>query len=635
MTALQPDPESFLPLFGKQDFRPLQQEIIHAALNGRSCLGVLPTGSGKSLCYQLSAVMLEALTVIVSPLIALMRDQVDGLVRLGISAARYDSSLTDEERNNVLLAISSGTLRMVFVAPESLERPEFRQATDRIHLGLFVVDEAHCLSEWGHSFRPDYLGLPAYATSRPFRAVMALTATATVRVREDLIRLFGIHQDDAFCLPPGKENIKRVVRFIEESSRRETLFAFLEKPENTPCIVYARTRKDTDNLAAWLQSRGFKARSYHAGMPTEARACIQDSFLAGEIDILVATIAFGMGVDKQDVRSVVHFHPPACPESYIQESGRAGRDGRNATSLVLFSQGDFIVASNRIRTSMPDERSLEAALHRLLIRGRHIVSYYGATTESDLPETVFNRLLFDLKSEGILKETGSGYQFYKVKPLFPLETILAGRDHEESEKLRWLNNHREGEIEDVALAFGTSFADTCLWLSDLEATGEWKTSFRQIAVELEPAPDCPPVSFWLERYVLLMRERMEHEQERFDIMKRFLMKAPCVNAALDKYFGFPGTPCGTCSACTEGLPVMPDVAATSLPIGDEERLSLAELVSRKHPSLSRAEQLTRFLIGLPGPAAMRARLWDHPLYGALAHLPWDDVWTETFVLLGK
>lgn len=627
-------PESFLPLFGKQDFRPLQRNIIQTILDGRSCLGVLPTGSGKSLCYQLPAVMLNALTVVVSPLIALMRDQVDGLVRLGIAAARYDSSLTDEEKTEVLHAISSATLSMVFVAPESLERQELQRAMEGVPLGLFVVDEAHCLSEWGHSFRPDYLGLPSYAKTRPFHAVLALTATATVRVREDLIRLFDIRANDAFCLPPSKENIRRSVRFVDEEVRNDALLEFLQSPGNTPGIIYVRTRKDTDNLAAWLQNRQIKARSYHAGMPTEARACIQDSFLAGKTDVLVATIAFGMGVDKQDVRSVVHFHPPTSPEAYVQESGRAGRDGQPAQSLIFISPGDTIAAGNRIRASLPDERSLEVALSRLLIRGRHVVSYYAATTESDLPETVFNRLLFDLKREGALKETGSGYQYYKVKPLFPLETILSGRNHEETERLHWLDAHREGEVEDAAIAFGISFAEACAWLADLDATGEWKTTFRQIAIELEPSPDALPPTVWRDRYVRLMYERMQHEQERFNIIMRFLTDGSCLSANLDYYFGFPSSPCGHCSACRNDQMKIPETRPATA-MTDEERLALAELVARNYPSLARAEQLTRFLIGQPGPAAMRARLWSHPLYGALAHLPWDDVWTEAYAILGR
>ncbi len=607
---------------------------MDTALAGRSCLGVLPTGSGKSLCYQLPSVILEALTVVVSPLIALMRDQVDSLVRLGISAARYDSSLSDDEKASVLRTIASGELRMIFVAPESLERPELERAMEGVRLGLFVVDEAHCLSEWGHSFRPDYLGLPAYARGHPFHAVMALTATATVRVREDLIRMFGIREGDAFCLPPGKENIQRDVLFVNEAERENTLLDFLQSPGNIPGIVYVRTRKDTDNLAAWLQSHQIKARSYHAGMPTEARACIQDSFLGGETDVLVATIAFGMGVDKQNVRSVVHYHPPTSPEAYVQESGRAGRDGLSARSLILLAPGDAMNAANRIRASLPDERSLEAALSRLLIRGRHVVSYYAATTESDLPETVFNRLLFDLKREGVLKETGSGYLYYKVKPLFPLDTILYGRENEETERLRWLDEHREGEIEDAAIAFGMTFAEACEWLMDLEATGEWKSSFRQLAVELEPARNAQSPAHWRDCYARLMREHMEHEQARFDTILHFLTDASCLNAELDSYFGFPGTPCSHCSACRHGKPVIPPPSPPPS-MTDGERVALSELTSRNYPALARAEQLTRFLIGLPGPAAMRARLWNHPLYGAMAHLPWDDVWTEAYAILGK
>ena len=297
--------EDTLRLFGKERFRPMQRELVECALEGRSCIGILPTGSGKSLCYQIPAVLGNGLTVVVSPLIALMRDQVAGLERLGVAAARYDSTLAEEDKAALMDRLTSGSVRLLFAAPESLESPWIQQAMELVPPGLFVVDEAHCLSEWGHSFRPDYLGLPGFFKKHGFRCVMALTATATERVCRDLAGLFGVRDECIFRAAPYRANIFRQVETLREQDKTARLVELLKEEGRRPAVVYTRTRKDAENLSYELGKAGFSVKSYHAGMPPETRGLVQDEFLAGAADVLVATIAFGMGIDKPDVRSVV------------------------------------------------------------------------------------------------------------------------------------------------------------------------------------------------------------------------------------------------------------------------------------------------------------------------------------------
>ncbi|MBR5185432.1 MAG: ATP-dependent DNA helicase RecQ, partial [Akkermansia sp.] len=304
-----------LAQFGKVALRAGQRQLIGLVLAGHNALGVLPTGHGKSLCYQAAAELLGGTSVVVSPLIALMRDQCETLKSLGIAAARFDSTLEPEERSAVLDSVAAGQLRLLFVAPESLENRELQQTLAGIRLSLFVVDEAHCVSEWGHSFRPDYLKLPALQQQLRPHATLALTATATPRVQQDLGKTFRIPAANRVVLSPYRPNITRICQPVQE--RMPALLAHLEKHDALPAIIYCRTRKETEWLAGELATSGYLAAHYHAGLPADQREQLQDAFLRNEITVLVATIAFGMGIDKPDVRSVVHWSTPSSPESYL------------------------------------------------------------------------------------------------------------------------------------------------------------------------------------------------------------------------------------------------------------------------------------------------------------------------------
>ena len=606
-----------LALFGKDGWRDAQRDLVVRALRGENTLGVLPTGHGKSLCYQAAAVLLGGVSVVVSPLIALMRDQSEGLAKLGIPAARFDSTLEDDERAGVLRDVASGALRLLFVAPESLENHALQEALSAAPLTLFVVDEAHCVSEWGHSFRPDYLRLAQWAAQRPFHCVMALTATATSRVQRDLAKTFSIARENIISLPPYRPNITRMAAAPDDRFRALVDFLQSDDGAHLPAIVYCRARKETESLAARLAECGFRAAGYHAGQPAELREQLQDDFLANKLQVLTATIAFGMGVDKPDVRTVVHFCVPGSPEAYLQESGRAGRDGAPSTSLVLLDAADILDARNRIRAAEPDAEGVLRAARWMLPSAQRVVSFWELTTSCDVPDDVPLRLMQRLQDMHAVEPEAYGCKFYKVKPLFPMGTILDGRDADEAARLQWLDAHRDGEVADAADAWGCSYAEAMDQLRECEAAGEWKLTLRQQAVCLHATgpTDAREVA---DELSLSYSRRCQADLARLDTLLQMLASPHCINDALQRYFADESMPpCGHCSACLHCVPALPQQLPCPATAESDDATEM--------PEFDRDAQRRRFLLGIASPGIMARRLWSHPLYASRSGSAWDDV----------
>ncbi|MEM9940844.1 MAG: RecQ family ATP-dependent DNA helicase [Planctomycetota bacterium] len=313
--------------FGWSEFRQGQYEIISRLLDGKSCLAVFPTGGGKSLCYQLPALNFDGLTVVVSPLIALMKDQIDQLKQRGVEAVRLDSSLSFDEYRDAIQKVRDGRAKLLYVAPERFFNERFRGELQGIKISLFAIDEAHCISQWGHNFRPDYLKLFRISQELDVQRILCLTATATPAVQQDICQTFNIDQEDAICTDFFRPNLHIRSQIVSGSERDQLLVSQIQQSPRGPTIVYVTLQKTAENVAEVCRSFGLNAKHYHAGMNPEQRSEIQDWFMGSQCGIVVATIAFGMGIDKQDIRYVYHYNPPKSIENFAQEIGRAGRDG--------------------------------------------------------------------------------------------------------------------------------------------------------------------------------------------------------------------------------------------------------------------------------------------------------------------
>ncbi len=364
MTPTSPLPERVYQIlherFGHQHFRPGQEAIIGALLQGQHVLTVMPTGSGKSLCYQLPALLQDGCTLVISPLIALMKDQVDSLQERGIAATFINSSLSAQEQQERLYACRAGHYKLLYIAPERFRSQRFLDTIAQTRVSLFAVDEAHCISQWGHDFRPDYLRLRQAIEHLQQPQVLALTATATVEVQDDIVQQLGCEDMQRFVSGFDRPNLTyRVLGLRGQATKLQVLGEILEAQTTGSVIVYAATRRTVEEIARFLDARGTAGLIYHAGLRDAERRQTQDAFMESQCRLIVATNAFGMGVDKSDVRCVIHFNLPRSMEAYYQEAGRAGRDGLPAECVLLFSYGDVKIQEFLLEQSYPTRELLQ------------------------------------------------------------------------------------------------------------------------------------------------------------------------------------------------------------------------------------------------------------------------------------
>jgi len=628
--------------FNLPSFRPGQEAVIDALLQGRSALAVFPTGGGKSLCYQLPALMLNGLTLVVSPLIALMKDQVDALQQLGIAAARLDSSLNKEETFAIFDSIQNGTLKILYVSPERLKNERFVQRLANTRISLMAIDEAHCISEWGHNFRPDYLKLAELAKTLKVERVLALTATATPSVAADICNQFSIQKQDHIQTSFARPNLQLRVTPCSVDDRLNLLLARVHQhPRDAATIIYVTLQKTAEDIAAAINASGLSAAHYHAGLNDGERNSIQNNFMSGATPIVVATIAFGMGIDKSNIRAVYHFNLPKSIENYVQEIGRAGRDGLPSLCEMFAVADDIRVLENFTYGDTPSTESIQSLVDYLLSQEAEFdISTYELSNRFDLRPLVLNTALTYLELQGVIAAQSPFYAEYKIQFLQDIEIVLAQFDSARADFLRrlfaagkkgtkWLTLDMMG-ISEKLQESKERITKALDYLAEKGAIELTVASLRQAYRSMSAIQNTQDLQSLLETLYRLFAEREARDITRIHSILAYANNPKCLSQQLIEYFGEPASPCGICSHCRAQARGEAVVQVESLPAFDvtpADYEQIAQLISEKHVALQQTRQLARFLCGLPSPATSRSSLKQHKAFGALSRLGFQQLLT--------
>jgi ATP-dependent DNA helicase RecQ len=627
-------------VFGYPQFRPGQEAAVSAVLAGRSAAAIFPTGSGKSLCYQLPALLLPHLTLVVSPLLALMQDQLAFLKSRGISAGSIDSAQSREDANDVMARARSGELKILMISVERLKNERFRNFLQQVQISLLVVDEAHCISEWGHNFRPDYLKLPDYQRQFNIPQALLLTATATPKVIADMQAKFAIAPDDVVTTGFYRPNLNLLVEPVRGQDKRRRLVEWMSARPGQPSIVYVTLQKTAEHIAEHLQRNGIQAEAYHAGLPHDQREDIQRRFMAGQSNCIVATIAFGMGIDKSDIRNVVHFDLPKSIENYSQEIGRAGRDGQPSDCLVLANRDSLNVLENFVYGDTPERDGIHYVLEELKASvpdGQWEFLLGPLADQSNIRSLPLKTLLVQLELRGLIAPRYAYYAEYRFKYLLEPEALL---------------QRFEGERRDFVAAIIRTSTRARTW-----ATVDFEAMFSQYSAErnrVVTALDYFQEKGWVELeskqmtevYSLLQSDfasdalsaelheyftrHEETEVARIHAMLEVFATERCLGYRLAEYFGDHNAPerCGHCSVCHGQIARLPEPPPLP-PLVDKNFAQLCgEFIHRHEQQTGRipsAERLTRFLCGISVPLFTKLKARAIPGFAALEEYPYAQV----------
>jgi ATP-dependent DNA helicase RecQ len=617
--------------FGFDSLRPGQAQAINALLDGRSVLSIFPTGGGKSLCYQLPALALPGVTLVISPLIALMKDQIDFLKSRGIAAERYDSSLDAQQSREVLSQLREGKLKLLYISPERLANERFLQTIRRSDVSLLAVDEAHCISQWGHNFRPEYLKIARATKELAIPRVLALTATADRETASDIARAFGIAEADIVHTGFYRPNLELHATPAKPGGKKALLLDRLRTRPKGPAIVYVTLQRTAEKVAEYLTEHGVEARAYHAGMDAESRNAVQEAFMASDSMVIAATIAFGMGVDKADIRAIYHYNLPKGVESYAQEVGRAGRDGKPSVCEMFVCLQDTLVLENFVLGDTPDIESLRSILTELFGGEDHLLlSPPALANRHDIRDLVVRTLLTYLELDGYMRALGHIYTSYTLTPNKPSAEMLAPFDEARKAFLKKVlarcKKKRNGsftlDVEEVAQAIGEPRERILTALEYLEGKGDLdlKASGTRQRYRVERRPGS--LEGLARELEVRFAEREERELERVRQMLVLAGEPRCLTMRLLDYFGEKSGPCGHCGPCLGEDACVPPPFAPRKP-RDRSITKLDALLAENLPQLSTPRRLAKFLCGLSSPAT--SRLKDHEGFGLFERVPFRMV----------
>ncbi|MCF7481248.1 RecQ family ATP-dependent DNA helicase [Vibrio sp. J1-1] len=620
-------------VFGFDSLRSGQQPVIEAVMNGDSAAAIFPTGSGKSLCYQLPATQLPNLTLVISPLLALMKDQLSFLQSKGIAAASIDSSQSREESQQVMAGVKNGQIKILMISVERLKNERFREFIRQIPISLMVVDEAHCISEWGHNFRPDYLKLPQYQSELNIPQTLLLTATATPAVINDMQQKFNIASENITVTGFYRPNLDISVIPCTESEKQTQLNSIVAKQPTLPTIVYVTQQQTAEQVAKSLIHIGINAHAYHAGMKSDVREQIQQQFMGNQIDCIVATIAFGMGVDKSDIRRVIHFNLPKSIENYAQEIGRAGRDGQRSECILLGNSSGLTVLENFVYGDTPERTSIKYVLEQAREHApQWEIVPLRLSRESNIRQLPLKTLLVYLELEKVIKAKYSYFAEYRFKFLQDQQFIL---------------NQFQGERRQFVEAIFTCSTKAKVWCQvDLDALWMHYQSERSrvvaaldyfhqngwIELESKQLTDVYTVlpnqqrSENLEQHLYELFQSKEHKDiERIHTMLSLFQSSDCLSYQLAHYFADHNAPtqCGHCSVCRGQVAAFP-TQVNELPEHKQIVSWVNEFVQLSPTTISN-EAVARFLCGISTPLISQLKATKKSGYGAMENVSFDKV----------
>ncbi|MBM7456648.1 ATP-dependent DNA helicase RecQ [Oceanisphaera litoralis] len=620
--------------FGFSSLRPGQQQVIDTLMADHSAAAIFPTGSGKSLCYQLPALLLPQLTLVISPLLALMQDQLAFLRQKNIPAASIDSTQSWEESRRIMQDVREGRIKILMISVERLKNERFRQFIGQIPISLLVVDEAHCISEWGHNFRPDYLKLPDYCRQLDIPRVLLLTATATPNVIDDMQRKFGLSRENVVITGFYRPNLHLEVIPVSEAEKMPVLIEQLREDPTLPSIVYVTLQHTAERVAERLAAAGIQARAYHAGMDQDRRRQLQQAFMAGAVPCIVATIAFGMGVDKADIRRVIHYDLPKSIENYSQEIGRAGRDGQPSQCILLGNQAGLNVLENFVYGDTPEPEAIKALLHELQQAGEQWeLMPLRLSNSTNIRLLPLKTLLVYLEINRIIEPQYSYFADYRFKFIKSREEILSGFNPERQAFLTAVFNGSplarswcQVNFEAIWQQDGGERKRVISALDYLHQQGWISLESKQMIEVYRVLQQHFDLQTETRRLHQLFQQKERSEITRLNDMLGFFESESCLSHRLAAYFADHLAPeqCGHCSVCAGQPARLPVPERPPLPASEQWQHWCRALQADSPQPLSN-HTLACFLCGISTPMLNRLKARKQPGFGRLEQQRFGEI----------
>jgi len=621
--------------FGFDTFLNGQEDVIRKILERQSAAAIFPTGAGKSLCYQLPAMLLPGMTLVVSPLLSLMKDQLDFLLSHKIPAARLDSTLARAEYNAIIESARKGELKILMISVERFKNERFRSHLEKMDVNLLVVDEAHCISEWGHNFRPEYLKLPDYQKEFNIAQTLLLTATATEQVIDDMCAKFDIDKQNVFVTGFYRNNLSLQVAPTSASEKENRLLQRISEAPEAPTIVYVTLQKTAEKVAEFLGANNINAHPYHAGMDSEKREQIQNKFMNGSLSCVVATIAFGMGIDKKDIRRIIHYDLPKSIENYSQEIGRSGRDGNPSLCEVLANRDSIHILENFIYGDTPEKSSIYDLLQLIkenegFIWETKVAALSYALNIRLLP---LKTLLVYLAMEKIIRPKLTYFAEYSFKYQIEPSAIINRFEGERRQFISTVIDHcltkKVWTTVDIPAILNSYNTDRQRILAALEYFDEkgWIELQSKQAVEvydiLTQAFDIDAVS---EKMYSLFKKKEGLEIQRIHHMVNFFESDACISKKLAGYFGeqLANEKCGHCSFCQSGKAILQKTTELK-PLSTFNCGEIADEFIQASGEQFSDINLTKFLCGIYTPVFSKLKIKQLVHFGKLESYPFLEV----------